>query len=109
MIVSRVTPPTEVEGAEVGGAERVGGVANPDHLKQNCTSLRLTVTTLMAHIMWKWSETGKGKEKLHKILVIMEGKMSLSRDVEFLYTSRIEIMKWEGKSIARCFKKERKN
>ena len=30
----------------------------------------------------KWSEEGKGMEKWRKILVIAEGKMSLSRDAE---------------------------
>ena len=33
----------------------------------------------MAHIKEKWSEAGKGMEKWRKILVIAEGKMSLSR------------------------------
>ena len=43
MIVSRVTPPAEVEGAEVDGAERVGGVVGLDCLDRNCASLHLTV------------------------------------------------------------------
>ena len=30
----------------------------------------------------KWSEEGKETEKWRKILVIVEGKMSLSRDAE---------------------------
>ena len=36
----------------------------------------------MAHMMMKWLEKGKGMEKWRKILVIAEGKMSLSRDTE---------------------------
>ena len=32
MIVSRVTPPAEEEGAEVDGAEGVRGAADPDRL-----------------------------------------------------------------------------
>ena len=79
MITSRVTPPAEVKGAKVDGAEGVGGAADLDHLKRNCASLRLTVVLSMAHITWKWSDTGKGIEKWCKILVIVERKMSLSR------------------------------
>ena len=37
MIASRVTPPAEEEGAEVDGAEGVGGAADPDHLERNYT------------------------------------------------------------------------
>ena len=36
----------------------------------------------MAHMKVKWSEKGKGIEKWCKILVIAEGKMSLSWDAE---------------------------
>ena len=43
MIVSRVTPLTEVVGVEVDGAERVGGAAIPDRLDRNYASLHLTV------------------------------------------------------------------
>ena len=63
MIASRVTPPTEVEGAEMDGAEGVGGAADVDRLERNYASLRLTVVALMAHITWKWSNMGKGTEK----------------------------------------------
>ena len=63
----------------------------------------------MAHITRKWSEKGKGTEKWHKICVIAEGKMSLSWVVVSLYTSKIERMKCEGKSIVRCSNKENKN
>ena len=75
MIASRVTPPAEKEGAEVDGVEGVGGVANLDRLERSCASFRLMV---MAHITWKWSKIGKETEKWRKILVIAEGKMSLS-------------------------------
>ena len=60
MIASRVTPPVEEEGAEVEGAEEVGGVAVPDRLECSCASLRLMVAASMAHMTWKWLETGKG-------------------------------------------------
>jgi len=62
MIASKVTPPTEEEGAEVNGAEEVGGVAVLDRLERSCASLHLTVAVSMAHMIWKWSETGKGIE-----------------------------------------------
>ena len=77
MIALRVTPPTEEEGAKVDGAEGVGGVADLNCLEQNCTLLLLTVVASIAPITWKWSDKGKGIEKLRKILMIAEGKMSL--------------------------------
>ena len=63
----------------------------------------------MAHMTEKWSEKGKGAEKWHRICVIAEGKMSLSWVTVSLYTSKIERMKREGKSIVRCSNKESKN
>ena len=62
MIASKVTPPTEEEGAEVNGAEEVGGVAVLDRLERSCASLHLMVAASMAHMIWKWSETGKETE-----------------------------------------------
>ena len=93
MITSKVTPPTKEEGTEVDGAEEVGGVAVPNRLERSYTSLRLTAARSMAHITWKWLETGKGKEKWHKILVIAEGKISLSQVAISLYTSMMERIK----------------
>ena len=78
MIASRVTPPAEEKGVEVDGAEGVGRFADLDCLEQNYALLRLTVAAFIAPIMWKWSNRGKGIEKWRKILVIAEGKMSLS-------------------------------
>ena len=106
MIASRVTPPTEEEEAEVDGVEGVGGV---DHLIRSCASLRLMVAASMAHMTWKWSETGKGTKKWRKILVIAEGKMSLSWVAVFLNTSMMERIKCKGKSIVICSKRESKN
>ena len=63
----------------------------------------------MTHITGKWSEEGKGTEKWCKILVIVEGKMSLSRVAVSLNTSIRERIKCEGKSIERCSNKESKN
>ena len=63
----------------------------------------------MAHMIEKWSEEGKGTEKWHRIRVIVEEKMSLSRVAVSLNTSKIERMKCEGKSIVRCSNKENKN
>ena len=54
-------------------------------------------------------EEGKGTEKWHRICMIAEGKMSLSRVAVSLYTSKIERMKCEEKSIVRCSNKESKN
>ena len=57
----------------------------------------------------KWSEEGKGTKNWHRIRVIAERKMSLSRVVVSLYTSKIKRMKCKGKSIVRCSNKENKN
>ena len=91
------------------GAEEVGGAADSDHLERGCASLCLMVAASMAHITWKWSKTGKGTEKWHKTLMIVEGKMSLSQVAVSLYTSMIERIKWEGKSTVRYSKRESKN
>ena len=104
-----VTLLVEDEGADVYGVEGVGGVAVPDCLNRNCASLHLTIAASMAHMIEKWSEEGKGTEKWHKIYVIAEGKMSLSRVVVSLNTSIIERIKCEGKSIVRCSRRESKN
>ena len=93
MIAPRVTPPAEEKGAEMDGAEGMGGAAVLDHLEHSYASLRLTVAASMAHITWKWSKTGKGTEKWRKILMIAEEKMSLSRVIISLYTSMMERMK----------------
>ena len=63
MIASKVTPPAEEEGVEVDGIEGMGGAIDPDHLEHSFASLSLTSAAFMAHIMWKWLETGKGIEK----------------------------------------------
>jgi len=63
----------------------------------------------MTHITRKWSKEGKGIEKWHKIRVIVEGKMSLSRIAVSLYTFIIERIKCEGESIVSCSNKESKN
>jgi len=91
MMSSRVTPLVEEKGANVDGAERVGGAVDPNRFYQNCASLRLTIAASIAPITEKWSDTGKGTEKWRKIRVI--AKMSLSRVTESLYTSMIERMK----------------
>ena len=63
----------------------------------------------MAHMTEKWSEKGNGIEKWHRIHVIVEGKMILSGVAIFLYTSKKERIKCEGKSIVRCSNKASKN
>ena len=96
----------EEEGADVDGAdrdrvEREGGAAESVSRDLNCTSLRLMIAASMAHMTEKWLEEGKGTEKWHKIRVIAEGKMNLSRVAVSLYTSIIERIKCERKSIVR--------
>ena len=78
MIALGITLLAEEEGADVDGAEGVGGAADLDCLEQNYALLHLTVAASIAPITWKWSNKGKGIKKWRKILVIAEGKMSLS-------------------------------
>ena len=40
----------DMDGADRDGVERQEGVADPDFLDLNCTSLRLTIAVSMAHI-----------------------------------------------------------
>ena len=89
----RVTPPEEEKGADVDEVEEVGEAVVPDRLECSCASLRLTIAASTSHMTWKWSETGNGTEKWHKILVITEGKMSLSWVAVSLYTSIMERIK----------------
>ena len=93
MMSSRVTPLIKEKGVDVDGAIEVGGIAILDHLERSYTSLRLMVAAPMAHMTWKWSETRKVTEKWRRILVIAEGKMSLSRVTVSLYTSMRERIK----------------
>ena len=76
----------EEEGAYVGrskrdGVGREGGVESCC-LDLNCASLRFMVAASMAHMKVKGLDVAKGMEKWRTILVIAEGKMSLSRDAE---------------------------
>ena len=87
MMSLKVTSSIEEEGADLDeaegdGAEWEGGATDPDCLDLNCASL--TVAASMAHMKVKWLDIGKGTKKWHMILVIVEGKMSLSRDAESL-------------------------
>ena len=87
MMSPKVTLPEEEGGADVDGAERdgveqEGGAAESDCRDRSWASLYLMVAKSMAHMTVKWSEKGKGIEKWHKILMIAEGKMNLSRDAE---------------------------
>ena len=69
----------DVDGADQDGAEREGGATESVCRDPNCVSLRLTVVASMTHMTEKWTEEGKGTEKWRRILVIAEGKMSLSQ------------------------------
>ena len=93
MMFSRVTPLVEEEGANVDRAIEAGGIAVPNRLKRSYALFCLMVVASMAHMTWKWSETGKGIEKWHKIIVIAEWKMSLLRVAVSLYTSMMERIK----------------
>ena len=62
----------------------------------------------MAPMKVKGSYAGEGTEKWWKILVIAEGKMSLSQDVESWKTSIKDKIKWEGKSMVRCSRMDNK-
>ena len=77
----------DVDGADMEGAEREGGAAKSVCRDLNCASLCLTGATSITHLTEKWVEEGKGTEKWCKILMIAEGKMSLSRVVVSLNTS----------------------
>ena len=63
------------------GVGREGGVESCC-LDLNCASLRFMVAASMAHMKVKGLDAGEGTEKWRKILVIVEGKMSLSRDTK---------------------------
>ena len=91
------------------GAEGVEVAVDPDCLECSCASLRLTIPASIAPMTGKGSEEGKGTSKWRKSLVIAEGKMSLSRVAESLYTSMIERMKREGKSMVRPSSTDSKN
>ena len=74
----------DVDGADRDGAEQEGGAAESIYHDLNYASLCLTVAASMAHIKLKWSNARKGTEKWHIILMIVKGKMNLSRDAESL-------------------------
>ena len=99
----------DVDGAKRDGAEQEGGAAESDCRDLNCTLPHLTIAASMAHMTEKWAEEGKGIEKWHKIHMIAEGKMNLSRVAVSLYTSIREIIKCEEKSIVRYSRKDNKN
>ena len=102
----------EEEGADVGQAEWDGvgreGGAESCCCDLNYASLSFTVVASMAHIKMKGSDAGEGTEKWHKILVIAEGKMSLPQDNESWKTSIKDKIKWEGKSMVRCSRRDNK-
>ena len=64
MIASRVTPPAEEEGAEVDGAEGVGGAAVLNCLERTCTSLRLMVARVYGTHNMEVVRNGKGNIKM---------------------------------------------
>ena len=82
MMSSKDTSLEEEEGADLGRAKRDGvgreGGVESCCCDLNCASLFFTVAASMAHMKVKGSDAGKGTEKWHKILMIAEGKMSLS-------------------------------
>ena len=86
MMSPKDTSLEEEEGADVGrakqdGVGREGGVESCC-CDLNCASLRFTVVASMAHMKVKGSDAGKRTEKWRKILMIVEGKMTLSWDAK---------------------------
>ena len=75
MMSPSITLPIEEEGTDVDGAKWEGGVAESNCLGRNCALLHFTVAASMAHMKVKWSDKGKGTKKWRKILMIAEGKM----------------------------------
>ena len=64
----------DVDGADQDGAEREGEAAESNYCDLNCASLRFTIAASMVHMIGKWLEEGKGREKWHKIRMIAKGK-----------------------------------
>ena len=87
---------------------RTGGRCRILLLRPKLASLSFTVAASMAHIKMKGSDAGEGTEKWHKILVIAEGKMSLPQDNESWKTSIKDKIKWKGKSMVRCSRRDNK-
>ena len=69
---------------------------------------RKTKPTLTAPVVGKRGERGMGMWKCWRIRVIDEGKISLSRVAVSRYTSSIDVMKWEEKSMERSSKRDRR-
>ena len=109
---SKDTSLEEEEGANVGQAERDGvrqeGGVESCCYDLNCASLHFTITVSMTHMKVKGLDTGEGTKKWHKILVIAEGKISLSQDAEFGKTFIKDKIKWEAKSMVRCSRRDNK-
>ena len=74
-----ITPLVEEEGADVDRVVGVGVAVDSDHFERNCASLRLTIQASIATIIGKGSKEEKRTPDWRKSLVIVEGKMSLSR------------------------------
>ena len=72
----------DANGVDWDSAKREEGAAKSVCHDRNWALLRLMLALSMAHVIVKWLEEGKGMEKWCKILVIAEGKISLSRDAE---------------------------
>ena len=76
----------EKEGADAGRSERDGvsweGGVESCYRDLNYASLHFTVAASMAHMKVKGSDARKGTEKLCKILMTVEEKMSLSQDTK---------------------------
>ena len=82
-MASRVTPPVEDEGEKVDGAEEAEGVAVLVRgcLRRSWALLCQMVAASMTLIIVKGRDLGKETEKWQRNLMIVEGKISLSRVV----------------------------
>ena len=81
MMALRFTPLAEEEGAEVDGAKGAGGtvVSVCGRFGRSLASLRLTDVALMAPMVGKKGESGRGIKRWQRILVIAKGKLKLSQ------------------------------
>ena len=105
MTTLRVTPPADEKGADVEGAEEVGGAAVSiyDHFGRSWASLRLTIAAFMAHMTEKMRRRGIRDKKMAKY------PRDSQRKNEIITGRYIPIDIYEGKLIESLSRKDSKN